>query len=305
MKNLPNFFVVGAAKSGTTSLFHYLKQHPEIYMSSLKEPKYFSSSVVRFPHRGPGDMEVDKRVTRTWHGYLELFNGVSGEKRIGEASADYLYFYEHVAPLIKETTPGAKIIIVLRNPTERAFSAYSHLVKDGRETLSFEEALEVEEQRKRDNYEFIWFYKEVGFYYSPVKTYLDAFGKENVRIYLYDDFMKHPFVLIEDICKFMDVGTNFVPDMSTKHNVALIPRIRSIQNFLLDYNHTFKKAFRPLFLNTIGQENTEVLINYFKNKNLRKQKIDPETRKYLIELYRDDILMLEKLIKRDLSSWLK
>ncbi|MBI2487107.1 MAG: sulfotransferase [Deltaproteobacteria bacterium] len=305
MERFPNFFIVGAAKSGTTSLYHYLNQHPEIYMSPLKEPKYFSSSVVRFPHSGPGDIEVDKRVIKTWNNYVELFSSVSGEKRIGEASPDNLYFYEHVAPLIKQTNPGAKIIIILRNPTERAFSAYTHLVKYGRETLSFEEALEIEEQRKKDNYEFIWFYKDVGFYYSQVKRYLNTFGEKNIRVYLYDDFIKNPSGLIRDIYEFLEVNANCFPDMSTKHNVSLIPKNRLLQNFLSEYDHTLKKVFRPLFLNTIGKENTEGLVNLFKNKNLKRESIMPKTKRYLIKLYRDDILGLKDLIKRDLSNWLE
>ncbi len=304
MERLPNFFIVGAAKSGTTSLYYYLKQHPEIYMSPVKEPKFFSAPFVRFPHNGPGDDGVDKRIIRTRSGYLELFTGISGEKCLGEASADYLYFHEDVARSIKLANPRAKIIIVLRNPVERAFSAYSHLKKDGRETLSFDDALEAEDQRKSDNYEFIWLYKDVGFYYSQIKTYLEVFGKENVRIYLYDDFAKNLISLAKDIYKFLDVDTNFVPDISTMHNTSTIPKNKVVDDFLLDFDHPLKKALRPLFLNTIGKENTELLVEYFKKKNFKRESMKPKVRQYLIKLYRDDILSLQDLIRRDLSNWL-
>lgn len=148
-RHVPNFFIVGAAKSGTTSLYHYLKQHPEIYMSPVKEPKYFLASINKFPHNGPGDIEVDKKIIRTWDEYLKLFSNASVEKCIGEASCGYLYYCELVAPSIKRISPEAKIIIVLRNPVERAFSAYCYLFREGRETLSFEEALKIEEERKK------------------------------------------------------------------------------------------------------------------------------------------------------------
>lgn len=305
MKRLPNFFIVGAAKSGTTSLYHYLSQHPQIYMSPLKEPKYFSSSVVRFPHSGPGDLEVDERVIKKWQDYLELFGGASGEKCIGEASPDYLYFHEHVAKSIREANPKAKIMMVLRNPAERAFSAYSHLLKDCRETLSFEGALEIEEQRKGANYEFIWFYKDVGFYYAQVKTYLEVFGKDNVRAYLYDDFTKNPFVLVHDACKFLGIEINFGPDMSAKHNASLVPKRKGVYNFLSDYDHPLKKVFRPLLLKSLGKESTEVIVNYFKRKNLKRESMNPKVRRYLIELYREDILKLQDLISKDLTSWLE
>lgn len=301
--HVPNFFIVGAAKSGTTSLYHYLKQHPEIYMSPIKEPKYFSSSINRFPHRGPSDIEVDKTVIKSRGDYLRLFSSASVEKWLGDASADYLYFYEHVAPLIKRTSPEAKIIAILRNPIERAFSAYCHLVKEGRETLSFEEAIGVEEERKRKNYEFIWFYKGVGFYYSQVEAYLNAFGEKNLKIYLYDDFKQNPYKIIKDIFRFLEVDESFVPDINIKHNVSEVAKNKSLQEFLLGYDHPLKKLFRPVLLGTIGKENTERLVNYFKNKNLMKMK--PKTRRYLAEIYREDILMLQNLVKRDLSDWLE
>jgi hypothetical protein len=300
---LPNFFIVGAAKSGTTSLYNYLIQHPDIYLSPLKEPKYLSSSANKFPHKGPGDIYVDNMVIKTWDEYLQLFAGVRNEKCIGEASADYLYFYKCVIPLIKIINAEAKIIIILRNPIERAFSAYKHLVRDGREMLSFEKALDIEEQRKKENYEFIWFYKDVGFYYNQVKAYLEAFGITRVRVYLFDDFSKKPFDIINDIFKFLEVNKDFIPDMSPKYNVSEVPRIKFLQRFLMNYNHPIKKLSRPILLKTIGKENTERLVNYFKKKN--KKIINPKTREYLAQLYRDDILKLQDLIKRDLSKWLK
>lgn len=303
MHRLPNFFIVGAAKSGTTSLYHYLKQHPEIYMSPIKEPKYFSSSINKFPHRGPNDIEVDKTVIKSWGDYLGLFGSASVEKRLGDASADYLYFYEHVAPLIKRTSPEAKIIAILRNPIERAFSAYCHLVKEGRETLSFEEAIEIEEERKKKNYEFIWFYKDVGLYYSQVEAYLNAFGEKNVKIYLYDDFKQNPLGVTKDVFKFLEVDESFVPDIAIKHNILEVAKNKSLQEFLLDYDHPLKRPLRSVLLSIIGRENTERSVNYFKNKNLMKMK--PKTRRYLAELYRDDILILQNLVKRDLSGWLE
>ncbi len=302
-RHIPNFFIIGAAKSGTTSLYYYLKQHPEIYMSPVKEPKYFFASINKFPHNGPGDIEVDKMIIKTWHDYLDLFSGVSREKCIGEASCGYLYYHEHVAPSIKRISPEAKIIVVLRNPAERAFSAYCHLFREGRETLSFEEALEIEEERKKRNYEFIWFYKDVGFYYPRIKTYLDTLGEESVKICLYDDLKQDPIGFIKGIFRFLGVDEDFVPDISIRHNVSEIYRSKLFQRFLLDYDHPLKKLFRPVLLSTIGKESTEKLVNYFKNVNSVRMK--PRTRRYLAEFYRDDILMLQSLMRRDLSDWLK
>ncbi len=180
---LPNFLIVGAAKSGTTALYHYLSQHPEIYMSPLKEPKFITSNFLKFPFQGPGDNEVEKMIVKSFDRYCDLFKGVKNEKAIGEASADNLYYYEQAIFYIKKYIGNPKIIIILRNPIERAYSAYLHLVRDERETLSFKEALAEEEKRRKQNWEFIWFYKNVGFYFNQVKAYLENFTQ--VKVYFY------------------------------------------------------------------------------------------------------------------------
>lgn len=299
---LPNFFIVGAAKSGTTSIFAYLSQHPEIFFSPLKEPKFFSVSANTFPHKGPGDSEVDNTIIKDKHDYLNLFKGAKDEKVIGEASADYLYFYKIAAPLIYECNPNAKILIILRNPAERAFSAYRHMLKDKRESLSFENAIEAEESRMDNNYEFIWFYKDVGHYYHQVLEYLKTFNKGSVKICLFEDLTKNSSEVTREILKFLEVDECFSPDISEKHNVSEIKLNESLDQFLSRYNHPVKNLLRPLFLNTLGKDNTERLVNYFKGKNVLRMR--SKTRKSLINLYRDDIIKLQDLIKRDLSSWL-
>lgn len=295
--------MVGAAKAGTTSLHDYLSRHPDIYLSNPKEPKYMSLTANKFPHTGPRDSEVDAAIIKTLEDYAALFRGGKNEKIVGEASADYLYFHETVIPLIKEMSPDAKILILLRNPVDRAFSAYRHMLSDGRETLSFEEALEREKERMRANYEFIWYYKDVGFYERQVRSYLTAFGEASVKVCLQNDLNEDPENVMCDIFKFLGVDENFTPDFSRRLNVSVIPKSESLESFLTDYEHPAKKILRPVLLSAIGRENTERLVNYFKQEN--KLRIKAGTRKRLIETYREDILKLEKLINRDLSMWLK
>ena len=234
---------------------------------------------------------------------MALFQDTGNERIVGEASADYLYFHETVTPLIKEISPGAKILILLRNPVDRAFSAYRHMLRDGREMLSFEEALERESERMNANYEFIWYYRDVGFYERQVRSYLSAFGENNVKVCLQDDLDENPAQVLLDIFRFLGVDENFTPNFGRRLNVSSIPKSESFESFLTDYEHPVKKILRPVLLSTIGKENTESLVNYFKQRN--KLRIKPKTRKRLIETYREDILKLEKLINRDLSGWLK
>lgn len=300
---IPNFFLVGAAKAGTTAVHVYLYQHPEIYMSFLKEPKYLSLSANKFPHMGPGDKKVDDRIVKSQEEYLNLFKEAGNEKVIGESSADYLYFHNSVIPQIKTLSPNAKILIILRNPVDRAYSSYRHMIMDEREKLSFENALRREEERMRENYEFIWFYKDVGFYHDQVRHYIDSFGRENVKICLYDDFAADSMAVMKEVFGFLDVDEDFDPNTAVRYNVGPSVRSESLEKFLTEYDHPVKKVLRPLLLNTIGRKYTEAIVNYFINRNTLK--IKPKTRKSLIELYRDDILKLEGLIDRDLSGWLE
>lgn len=234
---------------------------------------------------------------------MALFRAAKNEKIVGEASADYIYFHETVIPLIKDISPDAKILILLRNPVDRAFSAYRHMLRDGRETLSFEEALERESERMSTNYEFIWYYKDVGLYERQVRAYITAFGEHNVKVCLHDDLDENPGGVMRDIFRFLGVDENFTPDFSRRLNVSSVPKSESFESFLTDYEHPIKKVLRPVLLSAIGKENTESLVNYFKERNQLRMK--SKTRKLLIEAYREDILKLEQLINRDLSVWLR
>src|ERR687883_42510 len=158
---MPNFFVVGAQKAGTTSLYYYLKQHPEVYMSPVKEPHFFEGMQSEFYRPGRKVMPV------TCLGdYQALFQGVSNEKAIGEASASCLYSPKAPA-LLKGAIPNAKLIAVLRNPVDRAYSNFLHCIRVNREPLpSFAGALQAEEGRIRNNWGPLWHYKQKGFYYA-------------------------------------------------------------------------------------------------------------------------------------------
>ncbi len=298
MVKLPNFLIVGAAKAGTTSLYHYLEEHPEIFMSPLKEPKFITSNFLKFPFRGIGDDEVERKIIKDFNSYVTLFEDAKKEKAIGEASADNLYYFEQSPFFIKKFLGDVKIIIILRNPIDRAFSAYTHLVRDGREYLNFEEALQEEEKRKKENWEFIWFYKDVGFYYKQVKAYIENFSK--VKIYLYEDLKDNQLELIKDIYKFLEVDDSFVPsNLRVKYNVSGVPKNKRL-HYLLTKPNPIKKIIKPF----IPQRIRRNLLNKIIQKNLLKPKMKLETKLYLKELYREDILKLQELIKRDLSHWL-
>ena len=172
---MPNFLVMGAAKCGTDSLCNYLGQHPEIYMCSNREPNFFVvEGQSDIPYCGPGDRAVlesfDMWVS-TLDRYQSLFSEVTTEKAIGEGTTWYIYVDEAPAR-IQRHIPHAKLIAILRNPVDRAYSAYTMLLRDGRETIGdFAHALAAEEDRTRRNWEPIWHYVKMGFYTSQLKRY--------------------------------------------------------------------------------------------------------------------------------------
>ena len=191
MKNkLPNFLIVGAQKSGTTSLHIYLKEHPEVFMpEKLKEPKFFVSPIFKkITSNQPLYTKVMNHSIFKWKDYLKLFEKIQKEKAIGESTTAYLYYYKVAIELIKEYLGDIKIIISLRNPIDRAFSAYLHLRRENFENISFEEALKKENTRKGLNWIPLYYFTSIGFYYHQVKAYLDNFDR--VKIVLFDDLKK-------------------------------------------------------------------------------------------------------------------
>lgn len=216
---LPNFLIIGAAKAGTTSLYRYLDQHPQIYMSPIKEPNFFALEGQPLDFCGPGDAQYIRRFSVTDpDAYEALFAGVRDEVAVGEASA--LYLYSPAAPVnICHYAPQMKLIAILRHPVERAYSAFLHLLRDEREPLTdFSCALGAEETRVRRGWEHIWHYRRMGFYAEQLWRYYRHFGRDQIRVYRYEELRDEPERLTADIFEFLGVDPSFTPDMSVRHN---------------------------------------------------------------------------------------
>ena len=293
----PNFLIIGAAKAGTSSLYHYLNEHPQVYMSPVKEPRFFAPELytdcLKDPYRsGAKEHRSDPMSSEE---YIALFEGVSDEIAIGEASTEYLYVPK-AAERIKAQLPDVKVIAVLRDPAERAYSAFCYQVRDGCEHLSFEEALAQEESRRIDKKRWPgWHYKRVGFYYEQIKRYFDLFDREQIKIYSNEDLQADSGAIVQDACRFLGVEDTFMPDL-TRRNVSAIPKSMALQNLLIKDN-PLKTIVRPFI--PVG------LRKSIRDQNLtKKPALSPDIRQKLIADYREDILKLQALIQKDLSSWL-
>jgi len=302
MSALPNFLIVGAAKCGTSSLYYYLKQHPDIFMSPVKEPYFFSNRSAN-PGRGPGDDLIAKIGVKSFDDYCRLFKKSIGKKAVGEASVDTLFLFERTIPAIQRYLGDPRIVIILRDPVNRAYSAYNFLVRDGREYLPFADALNQEEQRKRDGYGWSWRYREVGLYSRQVRAYQEHFSR--VQVLLYDDLKVDTEALIRSVYTFLEVNPDFIPDMSHRYNVSGIPR-SSFLNALFVKPKRLHKAARTIGGAILGGDRWSRLRDRIRATNLQKPlPMDHEIEQQLRWFYRDDILKLQDYIGRDLSSWLK
>ena len=296
---MPNFLVIGAPKAGTTALYHYLKEHPQIYMSPVKEPKFFALEGKQIGFRGPGDLKKD--YVMDIEAYFALFNNVSHEVAIGEASPGYLHSPQ--APeRIRHYIPDARLIAIIRDPVERAYSHFLSLVRQDLEPLTdFTQAMEAEEERICNNWSPRWLYKQRGFYYAQLKRYFDLFDRSQIRVYLHEDFKTNSLGVLQDIFRFLDVDDTFVPDTSEKHNATYIHRNKVLHKLLKEQN-PIKSILKPLLSSQLRQGIKANLINL--NISKRPQ-LQPKVREQFIEKYREDILKLQELIQRDLSTWLE
>lgn len=308
---VPNFIVVGAARSGTTSVYHWLDAHPQVYMSPVKETNYFLGLDSSFA--GPGDiqkievprspsgeiLEKHAAIVTSWEDYVTLFSDSSRCQARGEVSPSYLY-YQKAAISIRETLPDCKILIILRNPIERAFSNYKALIKAGREYLDFESALKIGNYRINEGWEHFWDLRGLGLYYSQVKRYLDLFPKEQVGVWLYEDMRADPICFFAKLCNFIGVDNTFVPDASVRHNHGKV-RLGIVKRFLLNYPAVSRCA--RLLIPDYIRKFFSSLDNSLGAESLTMKQ---ETREDLLRYYYQDILRLHDLIlDLDVVQWIE
>jgi len=300
MKNkLPNFFIVGAAKSGTSSLHNYLNQHPEVFMPSynkegmkVKEPRFLIKDLVQHRlHNGVWD----------WEEYKSLFNKVKDEISIGESTVLYLYYFEEAIRNIKyRLDENVRIIIMLRNPVDRAFSAYTHVARSVKEQLSFEEALDIEHERLELDPALtpMVMYKDMGLYYNMVKAYLDNF--ENVHIIMYEDFKSDTEKVVKKTLEFLGLNLKVSLETGLKHNVGGKSwKTPFLKHFFMKDNFV-KKLFRMVLSFSLRKKVRIFLESILKQKS---KPINKETRDNLVMFFKEDVSKLEQLLQINLKHW--
>jgi len=294
-KVVPNFFIVGAPKCGTTSIYEYLCQHPQVFMTRWKEPHFWSTDLYR-----PGRISEER--------YYKLFEEGAGKQRVGEASTEYLYSPK-ACENIKRVFPDAKIIIMLRNPVDMIHSGHSQRLWHGRENIPvFEEALEAELDRKEGRrlppYPYpveTLFYRDVGRYARHVDRYLSTFGRDNVHIIIFEELVKEPKEVFSGLCNFLEVSQDAVVSFG-QHNANKVPRFRKIPLLLVP---TSKLRVGARKLPGPVHRQLRVLARFIMKANTKRERrvpLKPETRRSLEEFFAEDVAELGALLGVDLQN---
>jgi hypothetical protein len=321
---LPNCFVIGAPRSGTTSLYEYLNAHPDVYMSPVKEPDFFSYPTLDAVHRPvPGSTPTSEEVARRSAAlqadldrYVALFDGANGEKIRGEASAIYLG-HPTSAEHIRRYVPDAKLIAILRDPAERIHSHYVHakriyaeagrtarVGRDGGRPLEEEFAAVVDRaygdgcSNPATTDPEVWL--RTGFYFQHLTRFRALFPEKQLCVFLYEDLVRDTNGLMTDIFRFLEVDASFTLPTTAAFNASVVPRNRGLFRLVTTQNPVmrFARSVSPTLIRAVAMRT--------RNRVLASGKpdLDPELRRKLVSIYREDVKQLQELLGRDLSAWL-
>lgn len=294
---MPNLFIAGAMKAGTTSMYHWLGQHPEIHMADPKEPNHFCTDLHH--HEG----------ARTWdqEAYLSLFEGAEDLRYRGEASVWYL-FSEDACRRIEEETEEPRIIIMLRNPVDMVYSMHSQLVFMGNEPIEgFEAAWRAQDERregkrlpdKPNPLEGV-FYADYGKYSRYIQRYLETYPEDRLKIILFDDFVEDQLGTFQDVLRFLDLDPSFEPELDRRNpNTAV--RSPWLRDFVRDLPGAIKavttrlpEGVRSFLQDLVEDANTRVE---------DRPPMPPALREEIKDAFREDVHRLGELLDRDLDDW--
>ena len=310
----PNFFVIGVAKAGTTSLYHYLNEHPEIYFPPIKETNFFARHDLDFNNfrkdfKHNTNMDIGKYIAdgmprmvhaanvRKEEHYLALFTPAQNEKALGEICNSYIFCPKSIQA-IYDFNPRAKIVVILRNPIERAFSGYLMNLREGK-TLEKDFITEIErdEAAQPKGWGITFNYLEMGLYGQQIERLYQVFPKEQVKLLWFEDLKSNKSELMKELCVFLGVDPNFELGNEQKSNAASLPRF-SYLNYLIAQTGFLRKWARRALPDFVKKMVLNVM---YSDKGLPK--MSWKEFDYLLNYYKSEIQILEQLTDRDLSNW--
>lgn len=306
---LPDFLVIGAAKSGTTSLFFYLAQNPALFLPiSFKEPGFFCFAERPLASDNPAKPYPDmwKAVIADLAQYSALFTAAEPGQLLGEATPEYLYLYDPTIATIRRIygnrARDLKFVAILREPVARIWSHYWMFRRDGYETLDFARAASAETIRARlsAGWHPSYDYRGFGQYASQLRAWQDAFGSERIKVILLDDLQSDPARTCDEIFQFLAVSP-FRPKTSTQYNASGALKNEWLHEWLFRRQYGLKSLGRKIIPSSWLQSAKQRLLTW----NSTKVPMPTEAKDYFSSFYRSDVLALQELLGRDLSSWLR
>ena len=296
---LPDFLIIGTAKAGTTALFRALSQHPQIFCSANKEPRFFAFPGERPPFTCPGNRFNAKTIVTEEADYLRLFSRCPSGAKAGEASAVYLSSAS--APeTVARYVPGVRLIAILRHPVQRGYSQWLHLRQEGVEKLGdFEAAWAAEDKRMALGWSPLWQYRNRGYYGRHLSRWLEFFPRKQLLILFYDDWLERPVKILDKIWRHLGVEPLAEPVITRENVSSRQPRWGWLHHRMMEDNFLRRWAQRTLPLAA-----RDAITSPIKKINLAPgPKLDPLVRARLAPAFHEDLHIVESLTNRDLSDW--
>ena len=280
-----DFLIVGAARAGTTTLFELLSRHPGIFIPKRKECRYFSCMPGNSVMPGP---PYSMNIIQSREEYRSLFKTAEPGQLRGDISPDYLYFHQNAAPkILNEINAQIPIIIVLRNPIDRAYSHYLHHVSGGRENLAFKDALKAEQERRATNWAWGWNYVDVGLYSGQVKAYAESFGRVLLLLFERDIVMG---LAEQKILDFLDLDPESTAAGHFISNISGYPKYRWLHRVMSD-ELIVRKVKNVVKATPLYSASKRVYSKLYQ-ANLKKEDMAPETREMLKNEFQKDVDLL-------------
>jgi hypothetical protein len=278
---VPNFLIIGDVKAGSTSLWYYLRQHPEVCMPDEKELRYFA-----YDEQNPYHVRAHSSRVKTYSEYLRHFEKCGNAKAVGEASPNYLRS-PGAANRIKAKLPGVRLIVCLRNPADRLYSTYLMNYREGYTKKPFDEELFGRDAA------FI----KAQFYFLDLKRYFDRFAHNQIKIVLFDDLRKDAGSVVKYLYEFLDVDKSFAPSLAVQNEGGIPKSLLWYKIFVRGKSLIGRFGAPPAALRQLSK--------IIERRSLRKTPLDPHIRRKILEVCEEDIRATQDLIGRDLSAWLR
>lgn len=303
VKKTPDFLVLGVPKAGTTSLYEYIRGHPQIYLPEIKELHFFTYDLIVENNQGPRDVGMDSMKCTTNEQYFEQFRAAETGQLIGEVSTSYLFFSERLHKLKDFLSDDIKVVILLRDPLERAYSNYKHLVRNKRETLSFIQALKAEKARLKNKWGDFWGYAEHSKYYEDISKVFELFSPQQVKIMLFEDLTRNTPTFLRTLFEFLEVDANYYPENAgIAFNKGGSYKKTGMVNWMLEPSPLRKLLKRLIPHSALSALRKRRDLFIAKNTVTSFPPLNTEEKQFLINLLRNDMLKMKESYQVDYLS---